>query len=184
MAGWMNSDGLYVKFGADQGEITKGGTRAVQGANEWVTEFVIDYTDALSATNAVLGSATAATDGSFGVTLPKGARIKLIETLVETAFTSSGTIASATLVLGLKKSSDRSTELDHDGFLTTSATGTALGLATVGTRKVIEIGSTGVGALVGTTLSENGVISLSNSAHASHPYTAGKLRVKITYFYP
>jgi hypothetical protein len=181
MAGWMNSDGLYVKFGLDEADLAKGGQR-IDGANKYSTEFTIDYTDALSATSAVLGSALATTDGAFGVSVPKGARIEAVEVIVETAFTSSGTIGSATLELGLKKASDRSTELDHDGFLTTSFVGSALDA--VGERSYVVVGSTGAGALLGTTISENGVIALRNSAHASHPYTAGKARVRVYYFFP
>jgi len=181
MAGWMNSDGLYVKFGGDEADLIKGG-HMIDGANKHQLEVIVDYTDLLSATAAVLGSASVTTDGTFGITMPKGARILAVETIVETAFTSSGTIGSATFVFGLKKASDRSTELDHDGFLTSSATGTALGLATVGSRVYTGNSSPG-GALIGTTLAENGVISVSNSAHASHPYTAGKLRIRLYYFF-
>jgi hypothetical protein len=181
MAGWMNSDGLYVKFGGDEADLIKGG-HMIDGANKHQLEVIVDYTDLLSATAAVLGSASVTTDGTFGITMPKGARIEAVETVVQAAFTSSGTIGSATFVLGLKKASDRSTELDHDGFLTASATGTALGLATVGSRVYTGNASPG-GALIGTTLAENGVISVSNSAHATHPYTAGKLRVRLYYFF-
>ena len=180
MAGWMNSDGLYVKFGADEGDILKGGHFRL-AANSHVCEFIIDYTDLLSATSTILGAATAATDGVFGVTMPKSAVIEEIETIADTAFTSSGTIGSSTLELGLKKSSDRSTELDHDGFLTTSFVGSSFDAA--GEKAVIRIGSTGAGALIGTALSENGVITCRNSAHGAHPYTAGKLRVRIKYYY-
>lgn len=178
---WVNSDGLAVKFPSDMGDVTKGGAIVQDGYH--ITELLIDYTDALSATSAILGSALAATDGSFGVSIPKGARIEEIETVVQTAFMSSGTIGSATLELGLKKSSDRSTELDHDGFLTTSATGTVLGLATVGSKIVTRVGSTGAGALLGTSISENGIVTLRNSAHGSHPFTAGKLLVRIMYLF-
>ena len=183
MAGWMNSDGLYVKFGGDEADLIKGG-HMIDGANKHQLELIVDYTDLLSATAAVLGSASVTTDGTFGITMPKGARIEAVETVVQAAFTSSGTIGSATFVFGLKKASDRSTELDHDGFFTTAATGTVLGLATVGSRIYTVVGSTGAGALLGTNISENGVISVSNSAHATHPYTAGKLRVRISYFFP
>ena len=175
---WMNADGLAVKFAGDAGDTNKGGTMLFDG-NRHVCEFTIDYTDALSATYAILGSVAATEDGAFGVVIPKGARIEAVETLVVTAFTSSGTIGSATLGLGLKKSSDRSTELDHDGFLTASYVGSKLDAA--GERNYQEVGTTGSGALIGTTISENGVICLANTAHATHPYTAGKLKVRVIY---
>lgn len=183
MAKWTNSDGLVVKFGTDRGDPLKGG-QLTGNTGVYISEFTVDYTDALSATSAVLGSASGTYDGALGVQVPEGARIKAIETIVQTAFTSSGTIGSATLELGLKKWSDLSTQLDDDGFFTTSVTGTVLGLATVGSRVYTTVGSTGAGALIGTTLSEDGVITLRNSAHATHPFTAGKLLVRLEYFYP
>lgn len=180
MAKWINSDGLAVKLGADEGDPAKGGD--VRTSNDiHVTQFDISYTDALSATYAVLGSASTSTDGAYGVMIPKNARIKAIEVLVTAAFTSSGTIGSSTLGLGFKKQSDFSTELDHDGLLTASFVGGRLDA--VGERTYVEIGSTGAGALIGTSLSENGVICLANTAHASHPYTAGSARIRVEWFF-
>lgn len=180
MTNWVNSDGLVVKFGKDEADPLKGGCVKSFG-DIHITEFDIAYTDALSATYSILGSASASYDGGLGIMIPKNARIKAIEVLTTTAFTSSGTIGSATLGLGLKKWSDLSTELDHDGFLTASFVGSAIDA--VGERTYVTIGVTGVGALVGTTLSENGVIVLANTAHASHPYTAGTARVRVEWFY-
>lgn len=178
MGTWMNSDGLYIRYGADEADNAKGGLKNNDnGAHE--VEFDLSYTDFASAT-----AGLPAGSDSFGVVIPKGARIEEVETVVTTAFTSSGTIASSTFVLGLKKASDRSTELDHDGLLTSSATGTALGLATVGSKTTVKVGGTGAGALLGTTLSENGVIAVANSAHGSHPHTAGAIKVRVRYFYP
>lgn len=181
MPKWVNADGLVVKFGNDEGDALKGGT--IKGYdNVYRTTVTVDYTDALSATYAILGSASAATDGALGVTVPKGARIKAIEVVAQTAFTSSGTIGSSVLSIGLKKYSDLSTELDHDGFLTVAFVGSTIDA--VGERSYITPGSTGAGALIGTTLSETGVICLANTAHATHPYTAGKAIVVVEWFYP
>lgn len=178
MGTWLNSDGLYIRYGAEEADSAKGGQKpSDNGVHE--VEFDLVYTDFDSATASLPHSS-----GSFGVVIPKGARIEEVETVVTTAFTSSGTIGSSTFVLGLKKASDRSTELDHDGFLTSSATGTALGLATVGSKTTVKVGGTGAGALLGTSLAENGVIAVANSAHASHPHTAGAIKVRVRYFYP
>lgn len=179
MAKWTNSDGLVVKFGTDEADPVKGGFIKSFG-DIHVVEFDIAYTDALSATYAVLGSASGSYDGAYGVMVPKNARIKAVEVLVTTAFTSSGTIGSSVLSLGFKKWSDLSTELDHDGLLTASFVGSALDA--VGERSYVTIGSTGAGALIGTSLSENGVICLANTAHATHPYTAGAARIRVEYF--
>ena len=176
---WMNSDGLYVKFSKEEGDSALGGAVRTSGGVHFI-EVDIPYTELLSATNAIVGSV--GKPGALGVLVPEGARIQAVETLVTTAFTSSGTIGSSTLVLGLKKLSDRSTELDHDGFLTTSYVGSKLDA--VGERNYQEVGTTGSGALIGTTITENGVLSASNSAHATHPYTAGELKVRIYYFTP
>lgn len=178
MGASVNADGLFVRYGASEAVSTKGGSKPLKSGNHEV-EFDLSYADLLSATNSIPSSSDV-----FGVVIPKGARVEEVETVVTTAFTSSGTIGSATFVLGLKKSSDRTTELDHDGLLTSSATGTALGLATVGSKTTVKVGGTGAGALVGATTSENGVIVVANSAHASHPYTAGALKVRVRFFYP
>ena len=174
---WMNSDGLYVKFSKEEADVAKGGAVVTAGGLH-VVEADIPYTELLSATNAIVGSV--GNPGAFGIRVPEGARIQAVETLVTTAFTSSGTIGTSTLVLGLKKASDRSTELDHDGFLTTSFVGSKLDA--VGERNYQEVGTTGSGALIGTTISETGVLSASNSQHASHPYTAGVVKVRIYFF--
>ena len=181
MSAWtlgVNDDGLRIKFGTQEADKAAGGFSVTGGDHEYL-EFDIDYTELESATTAIVGSVS--NPGAFGVELPEGARLLKIETEVETAFTSTGTVGTATIVLGTKKSSDRSTELDHDGLLTASATGTALGIATVGTVTTIGVGDTGAGAQLGTTLAEEGVIVAANSQHGSHPLKAGKLRVRVFY---
>lgn len=178
MGTWLNSDGLYIRYGADEADNAIGGVKNnVDGEHE--VEFELAFNDFNTATPSL-----PLRSDSFGLVIPKGARIEEIETIVQTAFTSSGTVGLATVVLGLKQASDRSTELDHDGFTTTAATGTVLGIATVGTKTVTRVGSTGAGALLGTTLANNGVLVASNSAHATHPLTAGVLKVRVKYFYP
>lgn len=178
MATWMNTDGLFVKLGTSEADVAIGGHYEIDGGR-LMAEAIIDYTELLSATSAIVGSI--GKPGSFGLVMPKGARIEAVETIANTAFTSSGTIGSATLELGLKKASDRSTALDHAGFLTTSFVGSSFDV--VGERNYIVPGSTGAGALIGTDLSENGVLCARNSQHASHPYTAGQLKVRIYYFF-
>lgn len=177
---WTNNDGLYVKFGSEKAAISRGGEHTVVDGKH-VIEFVVNYTDALSATASILGSASGTETGSYGVMVPKGLFIEEIETVAETAFTSSGTIGSATMVLGFIRD-DRSTTYDVDGLTTSSFVGSAFDAA--GEKTVIRIGSTGVGALVGTTLANDGLIVVANSAHASHPYTAGKLLVRVRGYFP
>ncbi len=176
---WQNSDGLYVKFGPEEGKPALGGeTNSLNSIHTY--EFVIDYSEALSATYAIVDGGSAL--GPQGVVIPEGLRVTEVEVFTQTAFTSSGTIGSSTFSVGLKKRSDRSTELDHDGLLTASFVGSAIDAA--GETSVVRVGSTGAGALIGTTLAEDGVIVVANTAHASHPYTAGKAVVKVRGFYP
>lgn len=175
---WTNADGLVIKFGKEGGVSNKGGHYSTLGPLQ-VSEIKLDYTDILSATSTVVGG----TSGPLGIALPRGARIEEVEVVVETAFTSSGTIGSSTLVLGLARL-DRTTELDFDGITTASLTGTAAGLATVGTKTVIRKGSTGVGALIGTNLANAGYLTVANSTHASNPFTAGKVTVRVLWYTP
>lgn len=176
MTTWMNNDGLLVKF--DRAKAAKPAGGAVSKSDKHLIEFEIAYTEALTATPTILNPE----DDSYGIMVPEGLRIEAVEIIAESAFTSSGTIGSSTLVIGLKKWSDRSTELDHDGFTTSSFVAGVLDAA--GERTYVVPGVTGAGALLGTTISENGVIVVSNSAHASHPYTAGKALVRIFGYYP
>jgi hypothetical protein len=176
MTVWTNSDGLHVKFARDGADLAQGGQYSTLGPLQ-CTEIKIDYTDALSATPACVGG----TAGALNPIIPGGVRIENVEVIAETAFTSSGTIGSATFVLGLKKL-DRSTELDHDGFTTSSFVGSSLDAQ--GEYTNVRLGVTGVGALIGATTSEAGYVCVSNSAHASHPYTAGKATVRIYWYNP
>lgn len=176
---WMNSDGLYVKFGTEEADVAAGGALKEFGALK-VLEVDIPYTELLSATAAIVGSV--GNPGARGVQIPEGALVEKVDTVVTTAFTSSGTIGSATLVMGTVLASDRSSAQDVNGLTTSSATGTALGLATAGTVTELTQGSTGHGADVGgSAYAANGILVAANSAHASHPFTAGEVRVRIWY---
>jgi len=178
---WLNDDGLFVTFGNEKSRPSQGGSvTAADGATKLI-EFDVAYDEVVSATPAIVGSVVGDV-APKGIILPEGALIEKVDVLVTTAWTSSGTIGSATFVLGTKEAGDRSTEADHDGMLTSSATGTVLGLATAGTLTEFVQGTTGHGADVGgSALAENQVVVLSNSAHSSHPYTAGAARVRIWY---
>lgn len=178
---WQNNDGLYVKFGVEEGQVGKGGTYLVDGPLQ-ITEFKFDYTDCVLA-SAILGTKdgpTGVTAGAAGILIPRGIRIETVEVVAETAFTSSGTIGSATLDIGLIRN-DRSTSYDDDGFVAALAFSA---LDTVGEKNVINKGSTGAGAFIGTTLANSGWIVLNNDQHGSHPLTAGKGIVRIYHYVP
>lgn len=178
---WTNSDGLYIKYGAEEVAVARGGEYANGEGADLVYEFAVNRADLLSATYTILGEASGGETGSFGVVLPKGLRIKEVQTFAETAFTSSGTIGSAVISIGLKRE-DRSTELDHDGLTTTAFVGSLFDAA--GETQVVRVGTTGAGALIGTTLANDGVVVVANTAHGSHPLTAGRLIVKVIGYFP
>lgn len=177
---WTNSDGLFVKFGKEEGDEARGGE--INNIGDHVVEFTIDYRDALSATEAILGTSTInGGPGTEGVVIPKGARIVSLETIVKTPFTSSGTIGSSTLLIGTFTRSTR-VVLDADDFTTTAFVGSLFDAA--GERQFVVPGATGAGDVYGTTLAADVVLCASNSQHASHPFTAGVLLCRIRYYLP
>src|SRR5690242_834297 len=107
---WVNGDGLYVKFGVEEGKSAQGGE--VRVTNDlYELQFVIDYTEVGSATAAIIDGGAAR--GPYGIVVPKGVRVKEFEVLTLTAPTSSGTVASSTLVIGTNDL-DRTTAQDVD----------------------------------------------------------------------
>ena len=176
---WVNGDGLYVKFGVEEGKSAVGGEVA-PAADLYTLEFVIDYTEVGSATAAIIDGGSAR--GPYGIVIPEGVRLKEMEVLTITAPTSSGTVASSTLVIGTNLT-DRTTAQDVD-LLSTSSFVIGTVLESVGEAVTLAPGVTGAGVGYGTTTTAAGVIVAANSAHASHPYTAGRWLCKLRYFYP
>ena len=166
---WMNNDGLYVTFGTERADPAKGGAISTKGAEKLIEAVVADFT-ALGTTAEIIG--TEAGGASFGVEVPKGAFITKVEILMTTAATSAG---SATLDIGLIKTSDRSTAIDDDGL----AAAVAL-TAIDADGDIVELvqGATGHGALIGTTLAENGVLCVSYNTAA---FTAGAAKIRVYY---
>ena len=173
-----NADGLFVKYGRDEAMKTSGGEVSVDN-NLHSYAFKLPYSEVQSATKAIVGSV--GQPGNFGVVLPKGLTIKEVQIFTDTAMTSSGTIGSATLQLGLDKASDRSTAYDDDGLSTTSLVGSTFDAD--GETNVIRVGSTGAGSAIGKTLTEDVVITALNSQHASHPLGTGTLDIKVIGYY-
>lgn len=160
---WKNSDGLFIKFGQDEGTAGIAGEYRTN-ALERITEVVITLT--------ALGTSAAILDDN--VFLPSGARITRVKVINEVAATSGG---SAVLNLGLQRY-DRSTELDYDGLL---AAAPLADYNLAGETKEYIIGVTGVGALVGTTLSYPGYLTADYDTAA---YDTGKVRCLIHWYKP
>lgn len=178
---WLNSDGLYIKYGTEESAVARGG-EVINESLDSVIEFTIDYKDLLSATPTLLGQASGTEQGSVGIVIPAGLFIREVETIAVTAFTSSGTIGSSTLQIGLVRATDRSTVMSNTALTTASFVGSSIDAA--GEDTVLRVGSTGAGAYIGTTIANDGLVVVANTAHATHPYTAGKLRVRVRGFYP
>lgn len=163
MGTWLNDDGLYLKFGTTKTTAEVGGEYRTNGELREI-EVTIDLTDLTS-------SAAIVSDTTF---FPNGARIEEVEIVTQTAATSAG---SATLDIGLIQT-DRSTAIDADGLVAALAK-TAVDAA--GEKNVIRVGSTGAGALIGTTTANVGYITANYGTAA---FTAGVIRVRIRYYMP
>lgn len=163
MGKWMNSDGLYVKYGTDEGTPTTAGTFPTMVSGQHVTELRIPALTALTATAAIIADTTV---------IPSGATIAKVEVVAETAATSGG---SAALNIGLSRL-DRSTELDYDGFVAAMA---LTAIDATGETTVLTKGSSGAGALVGTKLANAGVLT---ADYDTAVYTAGELVVRVYWY--
>lgn len=166
---WMNKDGLYIKYGTEEADVAKGGSFNFIGGTHYVEAEISDFTK-LGTSAEIIG----AEDGGDprGIMIPKGAFIEKVELVMTAAATSDG---SPTLDIGLLKASDRSTELDDDG-LTAAVALTAIEV----TGDIVEFiqDSTGHGALIGTTLAENGLLCVSRNVTT---YNAGAAKVRVYY---
>lgn len=156
---WRNSDGLIVYFGPKEGTSGQGGEYVTEGARRNI-EVIVDMTT-LTTTAQYL-------DQHFEV--PKGAFIEYVETETLVAATSSG---SGTFSVGLKQS-DQSTNISDTALVNASTTSA---ITAAGTRQILNIGVTGVGASVGTALAANGLITSKVSA----VYQAGRVLVRVYY---
>lgn len=171
MGTWLNNDGLYIKYNTTEVTPTDGGELSTLGSLHEV-EFGLDLVNLSTSANTFL---------SDTVVIPNGARVEKVVLVVETAATSGG---SATLDIGLIDQ-DRSTAFDDDGLVA------ALALAEMSDAGAVitfvngadstPAGESGDGALVGTTLSNSGlVIASANTA----VFTAGRLKVRIYWYKP
>ena len=176
---WINSDGLYVKFAGEEAASARGGEFATTSLGRHVIEFTIDWKDVQSTSNLALGSVATVANVQTGsrVRIPTGFIPEAVELLPTTAFTSSGTIGTSTMVIGYLKASDE-TALDVDILTTTSLAASVLDAVSEGPT-VVKVGTTGAGVGYGVANTENAVICVANSQHASHPYTAGVLKCRL-----
>lgn len=166
---WMNSDGLFVRFGTDRAIPSRGGeySRLVDGQH--CASVIIDL--------ATLPTAASGNEQivAENVTIPNGAFITKVRVTVLEEPT---TVGSPNLDLGLVDQ-NRTSEIDFNGLLAatdTWETGTDLGT-------VVEYvkGSTEAGALIGTQITNTGFITASPD---TADWTDGTIKVDIEYYMP
>jgi hypothetical protein len=160
---WLNNDGLLLKFGVDEGTTTIAGEVPTAGIHRQM-EVRIDLTKLSTAAQLIL---------SDTVFAAKNARVEEVEVEVETGATSGG---AATLDFGVIRN-DRVTELDFDGFVAAAALTT---IDAAGKRLNLIRGSTGAGALIGTTLANPGYLV---AKAGTAVFTAGVLKVRLKYYF-
>lgn len=166
---WVNGDGLLVTFGTDRARAARAGEYSRLSDGQHNVSVIIDLATLPTAAS---GNELILDDT---VTIPNGAFItKVIVTVLEEPTTS----GSPNLDLGLVDQ-DRSTEIDFNGLLAatdTWETGTDLGRVTEYT-----LGSTEVGALVGTQITNTGLLTASAD---TADWTDGTIKVDILFYMP
>jgi len=167
---WNNSDHLLVLFGTDQARASRGGEYSRLADGQECVSVIIDLA---ALPTAASGNEQIVADNVF---IPNGAFItKVRVTVLEEPVTS----GSPNLDLGLVDQ-DRSTEIDFNGLLAATDTwetgGTDLGTVVEYTK-----GSTEVGALVGTQITNTGLISASPD---TTDWTDGTIKVDIEFYMP
>lgn len=170
MGTWTNADGLFIKFNADEVTAVSAGEYRYDGPYR-VTEVEIPMTSLSTSANYF---------PSDTVTIPNGARIAKVMLYVETACTSGG---AATFDLGLIDQ-DRSTAFDDDGFIAALALteiDTAGSVITFVPADSTPASEAGTGALVGTTLTNTGLIVASANTAV---FTAGRLIAQVYWYKP
>jgi hypothetical protein len=160
---WTNSDGLRIKIGASEANITQGGEYNHTGEYH-VVEVRFGATS--------LGTGSALLEP--GIIIPKGARIDEVEVIAETAVTSGG---AAALNVGLVRL-DNTTTLGAAGLVSALA---LAALSSAGEKTVLRPESTSAGTLIGTTLANAGKFV---ADYDTAVYTAGVILVRVRFYVP
>lgn len=162
MAQTSNINNLYREYGVTRATPVVGGEAVMTGDTHDIV-FDLDLTALTEAETVVMDT----------VFVPSGFRIKEIEVFTETA-----AATGVAIDLGLIRR-DRTTELDYDGFLAAFATAS---MNAAGEKTILTNGSATVGALVGTTLAFDGLITCSRTTATA--FTAGLIKVYVRYYKP
>jgi hypothetical protein len=158
---WLNSDGLYVKFGDKEAAIGVAGEVAEAIGNTRIIEMRIPALSALTAGDVIQEQ---------NVVIPKNTRIEWVEVMNTATATSGG---AATLSLGLVRS-DQSTLIAAAGLISAAP---LTDFDTLGETKRYSVGVAGVGTLVGAVTGAN--TGLITAKFATAAFTAGALTIRI-----
>lgn len=172
MGTWFNADGLYIKYGTDEGVSShKGGEYlTLNGAGEQVLEVTINLKN-LTQTDTIINDVVA---------IPANALISWVEVQTVVAATSAG---AAILDVGLI-SRDRSTAIDLDGLLAAAPlaqmnlVGETFRLYQTHTEPTSMVGT---GALIGEAMTTAGGGLVTASIADTNTFTAGVIKVRIAY---
>lgn len=156
--GWYNSDGLYVKFGQEEGQAAVLGEVRTAGVNRELV-LTLDLTT-LASTDTIL---------DYTTYLPKDAFIESVTIETLTNATSGG---SATLSVGLYKS-DTTTAISATALV---AAATVASLGNAGTCATLTLGSTYAGAKIGST---PGFPALLSAKYGTAAFTAGTVSIRV-----
>jgi len=169
--GYNNADGLRQRYGVNEVTVQRGGEYSRLADGRHLVEVTIDLLALSTACTQASGNHCIVADN---VTIPNGAFIEQVDVLVtkETAG------SNANLDLGLVDQ-DRTTEIDFNGLL--AAADAFNGGTDLGTLTQYNVGTTEVGALVGTQITNTGLIC-ANPETAD--WTAGVIKARIYYSMP
>lgn len=166
MGSWLNNDGLYLEYGTQKATPVTAGEYVTYGSLREI-EFKLTLADLTEAE--VIQSDTAI--------IPAGARIEQVELVTITA-AATGTAIDVGLIR-----TDRSTELDYNGLI---AAEVAADMSAAGEKHVYTqeagVGAGAGGALIGTTLANNGHITASRTTATA--FTAGVVMVRVKFMVP
>lgn len=165
---FVNADGLVIYYGTNEAVVTRGGeySRLADGRHCVTVSVSLPGLPTVASTNVQILEDT--------LSLPNGAFIEQVDVLVtkETAG------ANANFNLGLVNQ-DRATQIDFDGLL--AAADAFNGGTDLGTLTLYNVGTTEVGALVGTKITSTGLlVGWADTAD----FTAGVLRIRVFYSIP
>lgn len=164
MGTWTNNDGLYIKYGTDEATVTRGGELKAYGEYREV-EFELQMEDVTAVGAPLILSDT--------LMIPDGAIVDSVTITVLEATV--GT--NSNLDIGLMKQ-DRTTAIDLNGLV---AAGDVWHEAAVGTITEYTVGTTEAGAILGTVITDPGLVCVNYDTAA---FTDGVIRIVLKWHIP